>query len=207
MNQTRSHVLRIALLAMLTAVILVVTCLPLQTLGFEISLAMVPISVGAVLLGPSGGAILGGIYGIFSFLQCLGFLKPSALGIALYAIQPFYAALTCIVPRILCGFLAGVIFSALRKVDKTKLLRYTIACLACPLLNTLFFMTTLMLLFGQTDLIQGYMAQLGVYNPFLFVLAFVGINGLVEALACFFIGTAVAKALDVAAGKLGMRLA
>jgi len=63
-----------------------------------------------------------------------------------------------------------------------------------------------MLFFGQTELIQGYMQQLGVYNPFLFVLAFVGVNGLVEALTCFFLGTAVAKALDVAAKKLGMSL-
>lgn len=206
MNQKKTNVLRLALLAMLTAIILLVTCLPLQTLGLEISLAMVPISVGAVLLGPSGGAVLGGIYGVFSFLQCLGFLKPSALGIALYAISPVYTVLTCIIPRILCGLLAGLIFSALRRIDKTKLLRYTAACLACPLLNTVFFMSALMLFFGQTELIQGYMQQLGVYNPFLFVLAFVGVNGLVEALTCFFLGTAVAKALDVAAKKLGMSL-
>ncbi|MBC8532971.1 ECF transporter S component [Yeguia hominis] len=206
MKSKKTNILRLTLLAMLTAIILLVTCLPLQTLGLEISLAMVPISVGAVLLGPSGGAILGGIYGIFSFLQCLGFLKPSTLGIALYAINPGFTAVTCIVPRILCGLLAGLIFVAIQKIDRTKWLRYTLACLACPLLNTLFFMSALLFFFGQTDLIQGYMQQLGVYNPFLFVLAFVGINGLVEALTCFFIGAAISKALAVTAKKFQITL-
>lgn len=206
MNQKKTNIFRLTLYAMFTAIILLVTCLPLQTLGLEISLAMLPISVGAVLLGPSGGAILGGIYGIFSFLQCLGFLKPSGLGIALYAIDPLYTAITCIIPRILCGLLAGLIFSALQKIDQTKLLRYTVSCLACPLLNTIFFMSSLMLFFGKTELIQGYMNQLGVYNPFLFVLAFIGINGLVEAITCFVLGTAVSKALHLAVRKLGADL-
>ena len=44
---------------------------------------------------------------------------------------------------------------------------------------------------------QSFMDTLGVYNPIMFVLAFVGINGLVEAIACFVIATAVSKALTL----------
>lgn len=195
-----TKILRLSLLAMLTALIFVVTCLPIQTLGFEISLAMVPISIGAAIMGPSGGAILGSIYGTFSFLQCLGLIKPSALGMQLLAINPFYAAVTCLIPRILCGFLAGLVFVLLSKIDKTKLniISRIAACLICPLLNTVFFMSSLMFLFGQTDLIKGYMEMLGVYNPFLFVIAFVGLNGLIEAIICFVLGTGISSTLAAA---------
>ena len=195
---TKSKIFRLTILAMLTAIILLVTYLPIQTLGLEISLAMVPISIGACILGYKGGAILGGIYGIFSFMQCLGMIKPSQFGIALYAINPIYTVITCIVPRILCGLLAGLIFQAVAKIDKKKILSYAAGCLACPLLNTVFFMSSIMIFFGNTELIKGFMEMLGVFNPFLFVLAFVGINGLVEAIVCFVLGSAISKALSKA---------
>ncbi|MPN23813.1 hypothetical protein SDC9_171206 [bioreactor metagenome] len=38
---------------------------------------------------------------------------------------------------------------------------------------------------------------MGQLNPILFIFAFVGINGLVEAVVCFVIATAIAKAVDV----------
>ena len=42
------------------------------------------------------------------------------------------------------------------------------------------------------------MTALGVTNPFMFVLAFVGIQGLIEAGVCFVIASAVSRALGVA---------
>ena len=103
-------------------------------------------------------------------------------------------------PRILCGLCAGLVFKALKNIDKTKFLSYAAGCLVCPLLNTVLFMTSLMLCFGNSDLIQGFMSSLGIFNPLLFVLAFVGIQGLVEAVVNFVLATAVSKA--VAAQKL-----
>ena len=50
----------------------------------------------------------------------------------------------------------------------------------------------------QTEYIQSFVQTLGVSNPFLFVIAFVGINGLVEAVVCFIVGTAISAALKKA---------
>ena len=46
-----------------------------------------------------------------------------------------------------------------------------------------------------------YLVMLKIFtglNPFRFVIAFVGVNGLIEAAACFVVGSAITKALQVA---------
>lgn len=199
MTKTENKVtVRLTTMGLLIALIIMLTCLPIQTLGLEITLAMIPIAVGAVVLGSSSGAILGGIYGLCSFAQCFGLLKPSAFGASMLALDDnsvIYVAIICIVPRILCGLGAGLVYSWLSKFDKTKIISHATACLICPLLNTVLFMSAIMLFFGNSELIQGYMEILGIYNPFFFVLAFVGINGLVEAVSCFILATAISKIL------------
>ena len=194
-----AKVTRMVGIALMSAIVVV-----LQLVGsfirfgpVSVSLVLIPIVVGAAMYGPSAGAVLGGVYGVCSFLQCLGLLLPSPLGMGLIAINPVFTAITCIVPRVLCGLFAGLVYKALKNIDKTNFLSHSLACLTCPLLNTVFFMSSLMIFFGQTELMQGFMDTLGVYNPLMFVLAFVGINGLVEAIACFVIATAVAKTLTL----------
>lgn len=64
-------------------------------------------------------------------------------------------------------------------------------------MNTLFFMGAICILFYQTDYIQSLVTSFGASNALAFVIAFVGFNGLVEALASFIAGTAIAQALLV----------
>ncbi len=66
----------------------------------------------------------------------------------------------------------------------------TLASLCCPLLNTTFFMGTLVTLFAGT-----MREQFGMTKVIPFIAAFVGVNGVVEAIVCFVIGTAVSMAL------------
>lgn len=198
----KEQTVRLTLLAMFSAIIILLTCLPVKTLGLEISLAMIPIAIGATVLGPSGGAILGGVYGICSFLQCLGLLCPSPFGAALLAINPFFTIITCIIPRVLCGTIAGLVYAGMDKFQKFKLASHSAACLVCPLLNTVFFMSCIMIFFGQSELIQGFMEQLGTTNPFLFVLGFVGVNGLIEACVCFVLATAISRVLTAQIAKI-----
>lgn len=73
---------------------------------------------------------------------------------------------------------------------------------ACPFLNTLFFMSTLVLIFYHTDYIQGFVTSLGVSNPFTFVLAFVGAQGLIEAVVCFILAGAISRALSAALHRI-----
>ncbi|MEG0755122.1 MAG: ECF transporter S component [Oscillospiraceae bacterium] len=155
----------------------------------ELTILQIPVVIGAIILGPSAGALLGGVFGAISFWECFG---RSAFGAALLAINPLSTFIVCFVPRILMGFLCGLIFKALYSIDKTKLLSFAGSSLAGALLNTVLFMTALMLLFGNDPFILNMRGGLGLL-PFL--VTFVGLQGLVEAIVCFLVGAAVSKAL------------
>lgn len=189
--------LKMIQLALLIAIIALMAFTPIgfiRTPGLEITLIGIPVVVGAVLLGPAGGAILGAAFGLCSFLQCFG-LSP--FGAALLAINPFWTFVVCLVPRTLMGWLSALIFKGLQKVDKTRFLSFLAACLGGALLNTILFMTALMLCFGQTEYIQSLQVTMNTINVFAFVIAFVGVNGLIEGIVCAVAGTAVSKALYV----------
>jgi uncharacterized membrane protein len=180
-------------LALLVAIILIMAFTPIgyiKTLGLEITLIVVPVAVGAVALGPKGGAVLGAIFGITSFIQ--SFTTP--FGAMMLGINPVGTFITCVAARVLVGLFTGLIYKALRKKTGQNLSIY-LASLSCPLLNTVLFMSFLILFFYQTDYIQGIVTVLGAANPFVFVILFVGINGLVEATACFVVGSAILKVL------------
>ena len=187
-----ANTLKMIQLALLTAVIVLMAFTPvgfIRTPGLEITLIGIPVVVGAVLLGPSGGAFLGAVFGLCSFIQCFGM---SPFGAVLLGINPLWTFVVCFIPRTLMGWLSALLFKGLRKVDKTRFFSFLAACLGGALLNTILFMTALMLCFGQSEYILGMQ---GSMNVFAFVLAFVGVNGLIEAIVCAVAGTAVSKAL------------
>lgn len=201
---TNFRTIRMVQLALFIAIIVLMAFTPIgyiKTLGLEITLLVVPVAVGAIVLGPVSGAILGGVFGITSFIQCFGF---SAFGAVLLGINPFGTFILCMVPRILMGWLTGLLFTNMKRIDRRGTISYAVASLAGPLLNTILFMITLSLFFYQTDYIQGIAQKLGTNNIFAFILAFVGINGLVEAGVCFILGTAVSKAIGMFARKSGI---
>lgn len=183
-------------LAMMIAIILLMSFTPLgyiRTPGLSVTLLTIPVAVGAIILGPKGGAVCGLAFGATSFYMAL--TGSSAFAAMLLSISPVGTFITCIVARVLEGWLTGLIFVALYKKASTKKISYYIASLACPLLNTLFFMGFLCIFFYNTEYIQGIASGLGVGNPILFVAAFVGIQGLIEAGICFVIGSIVSRAL------------
>ena len=59
-------------------------------------------------------------------------------------------------------------------------------------MNTIFFVGLLMLLFGSSDYIMGMRGGMSLLS---FLAAFVGVNGVVEAIVAFILGTAISKAL------------
>ena len=135
----KPNVKKIAVLSILSAITVIVAFIPLKTLGLEITFTMIPVAVGAVLYGPSGGALIGGVFGSVSFLQCLGY---SPFGAALLAINPFYTFIVCVPTRILAGLLAGVIYRLLKKSFKSDIPALLVSSLAAPVFNTLFFMSS-----------------------------------------------------------------
>lgn len=138
----------------------------------------------------TAGAILGGVFGITSFIQCFGM---SQFGALLLGINPFLTFLVCVPTRILMGWLTGLIYHGLRKTKIPSAASVTIASLCCPLLNTTSFMGTLVTLFAST---MRESFGMGKVLPFIF--AFVGVNGVVEAIVCFVVGTAISMALKKA---------
>lgn len=194
---------RLVYMAILIAIILVMAFTPLgylKTAGLEITFIQVPVIVGAILMGPTAGAILGGVFGLTSFIQCFGL---SAFGAALLEINAVYTFILCFFSRVLMGWLTGLIFRALQKVDRTKFVSYAVTSLAAPILNTVFFVGGMILLFGSSSYIQGLMAEAGAANLLSFAVAFVALNGVIEAAACFLLGTAISKALASALKKVG----
>lgn len=185
--------LKLVQVAILLAVLLIMSFTPLgylKTAGLEVSLLSIPVAIGAMLVGPGAGAILGAAFGLTSFYQCFGI---SLFGTALLNINPFYTFIVCVPTRTLVGYLTGVIFKGLFKVDKTKTICYFAGGLLAALLNTLLFVGTLLVFFWNTEYIQSF-NQTGA-NVIVFFALFVGIQGLVEAIVTCAAGGGVSKAV------------
>src|SRR5699024_6001775 len=134
-----------------------------------------------------------------SFYQVL--TAPSAFTSALFSISPLYTFLVCVPTRALMGWLTGVLFQLIHKVDRTNTFSYFAGGFLAAFLNTLFFMGTLVLLFWNTDYIQGLNQTFGNVNPLVFVVLFVGVNGALEMPASCVAGGIVSKALSKAVHK------
>ena len=199
-EMSRSRTTFMVKLALMVAIIFVMAFSPLgylRTPGLTITFLTVPVAVGAIILGPTAGAICGGAFGLTSAIMAL--TGGSAFSAALLQINPFGLVFTLLVPRILEGWLYGLNFAALKKVSKNG--AFVIASLSCPLLNTLLFMSSLVLFFFHTEYIQNIASGLGTSNPLFFVVLFVGIQGAIEAVVCTILGSAVSRALTAALKK------
>ncbi len=112
---------QITMLGLMIAILLLMAYTPLGYLNIgplAITFNMIPVAISAIVLGPVGGAIAGAVFGITSFLQCIGIGGTSAMGAMLFSINPILAFIQRFIPRLLDGLLLGYIFQGLRK--KTK---------------------------------------------------------------------------------------
>ena len=182
-NKTTKGTRSMVELALISAIIIVMAMTPLgylKTPFLSITLLTIPVAVGAIVLGPKEGAFLGGVFGATSFAQALTGAGMSAI---LLQTNPLGVLFLCFVPRILEGFLCGLIGVLMRRT-KFKKAGFYIAGFSCPVLNTILFMGTFVALFYQTEYVQTLVTSLGVDNPLAFVIALVGIQGLIEAILC-----------------------
>ncbi len=185
-------------LAILIAIVILLTLTPLGYLKIgpvEATLMGIPVSVAAMVLGPTGGAIIGLAFGLTSFFQCFG---PSALGVFLLGVSPVLTAITCIVPRVLCGWLPGLLFRAMRPHDRTRTVSYFVTGLLTAVINTVLFVGCIVVFFWHNDAFLSQMQAWSITTDtlWLFLVAFVGINGIAEAAICAVVGGAAGKAVD-----------
>lgn len=155
----------IASLAAITAVLQVIA--NYITIGpVSITLALIPLIIGAILYGPWAGMFLGGLIGVIVLTA------PSTGGFL--AINAFATVVLCLLKTAVAGFVAGFVFKALFK--KNLSLAIVLAAISAPLVNTglfacgclAFFMPTLQELAGGENVL-GYL-----------FLTFIGFNFLIE---------------------------
>ena len=193
LNKSRLKTMRIIIISVISVMIIGLAYLPINVGALSITLTIIPIAVGAIIYGPIVGACLGLVFGLVSFIQCFGY---SPFGLQLLSINWFLTFLVCVPTRILAGLLPALIHKGLAKTKLNHHINDMLAALFVPLLNTFFFMMTLILCFYHTDFIQSFVNALGASNAFMFVILFVGINGLVELLVGAFITFPVVKTLN-----------
>ena len=185
---------QITLLGLMIAILLLMAYTPLGYLNIgplAITFNIIPVAISAITMGPVGGAIAGAVFGLTSFGQCIGIGGTSIMGATLFGINPFLAFVQRFVPRMLDGLLLGYIFQFVRRrTDAYMASLVTGFCSA--FLNTVFFMTALVVLFGNTEYMQGL---IGGKNIILFVCGFVGINAVCEMVSSTILTGAVGAAL------------
>ena len=192
-NRTRSLVNK----GLMTALLILFSFTPIGTIPIgplSITLNIIPVAIAAIALGPEGGAAMGAVFGLLSFLQCIGVGVPSGMGAMLFSINPFLAFVQRFVPRVLDGFLVGLIYRWCKKLLGRTSAGF-IAGFFSAFLNTLLFMSSLILLFGNTEYVQGLIDG---RNVIVFICAFVGINAVFEMIVSTIVTGGVSLALHKA---------
>lgn len=188
------HLLAMVKLAMLVALLMIFCFTPIGFLKIgivEITFNMIPVVIGAIVIGPAAGAFLGALFGAASFWQCFG---QSTFGTLLFGVNPFFTVLICFVPRILAGLLPGLIFRAMTK-KKDNIAAYFVAAAVGSLTNTVLFVGGFCLLFKDTML--GMASDNGL-SPLAFIATAFLLNAAVELVANTAIAAAVSKAVTKA---------
>ena len=197
----------LAQLALLIAIQVVMRLLGLGRVPIgplNMSFLTLPIAIGAMLMGLLTGAILGGVFGLFSLWDAIS----GAGGMTSFFFQnnPVSTVILCVGMRILMGVCCGLIFKAVSKLDRDeKTWSYFVGALSAPLLNTIFFMGYIILMFYNTEYIQNIVATKGAINPLHFVVLLVGVQGLIEAVSVSIIGGILTKVLSKVVKNYGVK--
>ena len=156
----------------------------------------IPVIIGAVLMGPLAGGILGGVFGLCSIWS-----NSTAPGVLSFAFSPFLAtsaagavktiwiAFGC---RVLIGVVAGWLWIILKKLRVNDLVALPVVGVAGALTNTGLVMTSIYLLLSPEFAAAKNIAMEAVMGA---VMAIVAANGVPEAIAAAVLVTAIGKAL------------
>ncbi|MBQ4451140.1 MAG: ECF transporter S component [Clostridia bacterium] len=177
---TRELVLLSVLIALIIFLCFITSVVPMPS-GLNITFSLIPLALAAIALGPVGGAIAGGVFGLVSFLQCFGLIGTSGMGVALFNEARTFKTVALlfvqrVFPRLIDGVALAYVFRAVRKHAPISL-AFSVTGVCAALINTLLFMAALVWLFGSYEYMQGKVAGRAF---FVYLVASVGINGLVE---------------------------
>ena len=185
---------KLAMLAFTAALMIIVAMTPLGYLAIGplgISFNTIPLTIGAITLGPACGAILGIVFGFTSFL-----FSTSPIIQIMRSLNLFLGVMVCFFPRILEGFLAGYIVRGFNKTSLSKPVSYGATGLITAFLNTILFAAGVLLVFGSSEEIMNMWAELTPDgNSIVFICALSVIAAIIEWSATAVVTSAVCSAL------------
>lgn len=189
-----------ALLAMLCGVLLVMGMTGIGFIPLPVIKATtmhIPVILGAVLLGPKAGAVLGALFGF-----CSVWANTTTPGLLSFAFSPFmtteglpgvakslWIALGC---RILFGWLAGILWIVFRKILKNEYAALPVTAAVATICHTLLVMGSIYFLLSQQYAAAKNVALNAVFG---LIMGTVTASGIPEAIAAAILVTVIGKAL------------
>lgn len=186
--------------ALMAAIVIVLANTPLGMIQLPIIKATtvhIPVILGAILLGPAAGAILGGVFGICSLIS--NTMAPTLLS---FAFSPFlsttgfsgvlkaiWVSVGC---RVLIGVVAGWLWILLKKWKTNSYIALIITGFVGSMVNTVMVMGSIYVLFAQQYAQAKNVASTAVFG---LIMGTVTASGIPEAIAAAVLVTALGKAL------------
>ena len=168
--------------------------------GTTLNLTLIPVVLGAIILGPIAGMVLGIAVGVIISINA--FVGTDAFTLFLYQNSPVMTFLIIFVKGSLAGFVPGVVFKALKR---KPLLATFIAAGLAPVVNTGVFIIGALIISGT---IGGFMNMAGITGQsviYFVIIGCAGINFLVEFAINMILAPAlhrVIKVIDKSTGIL-----
>ena len=204
---------RMVVLAMFTAIIFLMAFV-IPAIGFiplphmRATTIHIPVIVGALLLGPKYGAVLGFMFGLVSLIK--NTFNPN---ITSFVFSPFYnlpgqdsgswlSLIIVFVPRILVGVTPWFASAGLKKAMKGKHMpvNWAISGVVGSLTNTLLVMHLIFVFFGED---WHGVVERAIDTVYIAILAVIAFNGIPEAVVAGVIVAALMGALTVALKSRG----
>ena len=188
MKETRLNTKTLFELAIFTALVIALQILSryLRFGNLSITLALIPIVVGAAVYGPPAGAWLGFVFGVTVLL----------IGDAdvFLAVSSWKTILVVLTKGMLAGWCAGRVYSLLEK--KNRYAAVIAAAVVCPLVNTGVFLLGCLLFFKDTVADMGREVGFADLGTFMIV-GLVGLNFLVEMATTVILSPAVLRLVHI----------
>ncbi|MDE5548037.1 MAG: ECF transporter S component [Clostridia bacterium] len=167
----------IATLGVLLALVLVLQlALGTITIGqVQLNFSLIPIVLGAILLGPIAGAILGLACGIIVLVQLVA--VPTLFNTTLWTYNPVVTTFICLLKTTVAGGVAGILFKLIAK--KNELVATFVAAGIVPIINTGLFILGCLCMSGTIGIFRDELSAIAGFENFagmnVFIFILVGI--------------------------------
>ncbi len=181
---------QLSLMGMFAAIIFILAFSPIgyiQLPFIKATIIHIPVIIGAILLGPKYGCVLGFLFGLTSLIS--NTITPALSSFVFSPLIPTpisgqgnpMAIIVCFVPRILVGLFAWFTYKSLEKSlgKKFDTLSLAVSGIVGSLTNTLLVMHLIYLLFKDSYAVAKDVASDAVYSV---ILSIIAVNGIPEAI-------------------------